>query len=184
MATSERGFEHYDPIPTSYGHDVRIYESSSANEPRLWMAIEKTERSQIDDPSVVHLTFGQAEQIIQTLQTAMAYHYQLARGTSCPYSDPHCPCNDPGESCNYRPVGDSPGWSPPDSFWRPVPCGHPAEPVAWVGPEGPVCHCGIFLDVGTSTSFVREHDESDVEWPLVSCSGCGCLVAVPQETER
>jgi hypothetical protein len=103
--------------------------------------------------------------------------------TACVYGDPFCPCQD-GDSCHYRPVGESEAWRPPDSFWRPVPCGHPENPVAWVGPLGAVCHCGILLDVGTSTSFIRDHYDGLEEWPLVPCTACGCLVAVPREAER
>ena len=73
---SDRGFKYWDPIATDYGHNVVIYESSAANEPYLWLGIDKTGRSQIEDLSRIHLTFEQAEQIISTLRAAMAIHYQ------------------------------------------------------------------------------------------------------------
>lgn len=102
----------------------------------------------------------------------------------CLYGDPACPCQD-GDLCNHRPYGDSFAEPPPASFWRVVPCGHPANPVAWIGRTGVICHCGSLLDPDASTSFVMEHDgDGAAEWPIVSCQNCGCHVAVPLEAEQ
>ncbi len=60
---------------------------------------------------------------------------------------------------------------PPDSFWREVPCGHPPEPVAWLSPSGPVCHCGCGLD---TTNVMQLNDGRQ----LVPCGKCGCYVSI------
>lgn len=67
----------------------------------------------------------------------------------------------------------------PADFWREVPCGHPADPVAWVGPDGPVCHCGRML----SAEPTIDHTDDLRHWPIVPCAKCGCYVAVPDKTD-
>jgi hypothetical protein len=102
--------------------------------------------------------------------------------SACLYGDPYCPCQD-GDACHYRQVGESLALQPPADWWHSALCGHPSNPVAWISPAmGAVCHCGVVLDVGSSTSFVQYY-EVGTEWPLVLCSACGCSVAVPQEEE-
>lgn len=64
---SDHGFKHYAPIATTYGHEVKVYESSAAVMPFVWLAI---------DERAAHLTFEQAQAVIATLEAAMANHYQ------------------------------------------------------------------------------------------------------------
>lgn len=57
-------------------------------------------------------------------------------------------------------------------FWRPVPCGHPPNPIAARAKGGNlVCHCGTFVNEAP---------------PLIElCRTCGCHVAkhVPTREE-
>lgn len=67
------------------------------------------------------------------------------------------------------------------SFFLPVPCGHPQDPVArwvdyeWLGDrhEVALCHCGRVLDPAGGRSI------EGAPGPVVSCDNCGCHVAVP-----
>lgn len=72
----------------------------------------------------------------------------------------------------------------PEGFWRPVPCGHPNDPVAiWTQVRGlnaetihvPLCHCGHALDKRTG------HYIEGAPGPVVPCDNCGCATAVPPE---
>ena len=76
---SHRGFKHYDPVPTDYGHEVRVYESSAAMSPHIWLAIELKEAVGGIDPVVAHAhcSIEQAEKIRDNLSAAIANHYQL-----------------------------------------------------------------------------------------------------------
>ena len=79
---TDRGFRHYEEIQTSYGHEIRIYESSAASAPHLWLDVSLTAegaaRSGIEVCSATaHCTFDQATQVRDTLDTAMKNHYQL-----------------------------------------------------------------------------------------------------------
>lgn len=38
---TDRGFSHLDPVDTTYGATVRIYESSAASGPHIWMNCEQ-----------------------------------------------------------------------------------------------------------------------------------------------
>ena len=35
---TERGFIHWSPVPTTYGHEVSVYESSAAEQACMWLA--------------------------------------------------------------------------------------------------------------------------------------------------
>ena len=69
---------------------------------------------------------------------------------------------------------------PPADFWRPVPCGHPPDPVGWQNPEGLwACHCGSLLNP-EEVLPTRPGGPK----PLVACHKCGCVVllaAAPSE---
>lgn len=63
----------------------------------------------------------------------------------------------------------------PREYWREVPCGHPAEPVAMYNAERwPVCHCGQLLDTAGLLPAPPE-----APGPLSHCQKCGCHVAIP-----
>jgi hypothetical protein len=74
------------------------------------------------------------------------------------------------------PSRTSGGWPPPRGFWREVPCGHPKNPVAAIGPDGPVCHCGLILNPKNSMDLL---DPVDGISEIVPCSQCGCGVGIP-----
>lgn len=70
------------------------------------------------------------------------------------------------------------------SFFLPVPCGHPQDPVArWVHVnfiephETPLCHCGRVLNVALG------HVVEGAPGPVVACDNCGCGVAIPPAPE-
>lgn len=80
---SDRGFRHYEPIRTDYGHEVRVYESSAAMEPCLWLALELTDEAAADahsgiapEAATAHLTIGQATAVRDALSAAIDGHYQ------------------------------------------------------------------------------------------------------------
>lgn len=68
---STRGFKHYAAIPADGSQTVRIYESSAESEPYLWMAVGGTKAH-----SYAHLTLDQARTVRDTLDAAIAGHYQ------------------------------------------------------------------------------------------------------------
>ena len=54
---SDRGFAQHQPIPagTAYGGTVRVYESSSALAPRIWLAVEALDDVPVSDDMGVWL---------------------------------------------------------------------------------------------------------------------------------
>ena len=78
--TSDRGFKHYQPIKTTYGAEVSVYESSAARGPHIWLKISQPdpkmagqlERAQ----AFAHMSIEQAEQVRDAIDAAIAYHYQ------------------------------------------------------------------------------------------------------------
>jgi hypothetical protein len=91
---SPRGFRHYEPIKSTYGHRIRVYESSAADAPHLWVNIEgrinyrpetvvvhrnslmgDTHEAQGD--AAAHMTLEQAKALRDALDTAIENHYQL-----------------------------------------------------------------------------------------------------------
>jgi hypothetical protein len=65
---TDRGFKHYGAIPVTRGNVVRVFESSAADGPHLWVTL--------DDPHG-HLTLDQAVQLRDTLTAAITGHYQV-----------------------------------------------------------------------------------------------------------
>lgn len=76
---------------------------------------------------------------------------------------------------DQNPTPDAHYSTPPLSWWRNMPCGHPPEPVAWwIVPDGPTCHCGRILD----STAGYEDPASGAPGPLVRCGECDCRVAI------
>ena len=76
---TDRGFKHFTPIATDYGHVVRVYESSAAESPHLWLAIDATDSALRGDKGIqtaAHLSLEQAEALRDSLTVAIATHYQ------------------------------------------------------------------------------------------------------------
>ena len=75
--TTDRGFKHYRELETSYGHVLRVYESSSAFEPHLWLAIDASETANGDHGELhVHLAEHEARGLRDLLDYALEHHYQ------------------------------------------------------------------------------------------------------------
>jgi len=62
---TERGFIVYDEFPDKYGMNVKIQESSSAEEPRLWVFVE-TEDTYIT--GAAHLNIEMVDRLIHALE--------------------------------------------------------------------------------------------------------------------
>lgn len=69
---SDRGFIHLPKLPGAYGGDVRVYESSAASSPHIWLSAGDRE---ID--ITLHLTLETAQQLIEQAQWLLANHYQI-----------------------------------------------------------------------------------------------------------
>jgi hypothetical protein len=74
---TDRGFRHYEPIDTLYGHKVLVYESSSAAEPAIWLSVGPGQTA----GGTAHMSLDQARQLIVALTAAIEGHYQT-RGDS------------------------------------------------------------------------------------------------------
>jgi hypothetical protein len=66
---SNRGFAIYGEVPTTYGDTVRIYESSSAEGPFIWLSIDKPEKG--IEHAAAHLSLEQALEIRDALKAAI-----------------------------------------------------------------------------------------------------------------
>lgn len=75
---SDRGFAQHQPIPggTAYGGTVRVYESSSALAPRIWLAVEALTQS-----ATIHLSLDAARALATDLIDLVEHHYQAKDGT-------------------------------------------------------------------------------------------------------
>ena len=83
LPTSERGFQQGDRIPSTYGGYIRVYESSAADGPHVWVNIVSPARlSSADDPNMVdgvaHLTLEDACALCNQLTRLIDNHYQLS----------------------------------------------------------------------------------------------------------
>jgi hypothetical protein len=69
VTTSDRGFRYLPVIRGEYGDEwVRVYESSAASGPHVWLRVRE------DEP--VHLTVENAVKLAEQLQFLVANHYQ------------------------------------------------------------------------------------------------------------
>lgn len=84
VTVSDRGFKHYMPIKGSVinaltdevvedGSLVRVYESSAAFEPYVWLAVGGREG---ESPAHAHLSMSAITVLIKQLQHVQANHYQ------------------------------------------------------------------------------------------------------------
>ena len=62
ITETNRGFHIYgDDVLTSYGHEVSVYESSSAEGPHVWLAVQRQESHGIPAcAAAAHLSLEQA----------------------------------------------------------------------------------------------------------------------------
>jgi hypothetical protein len=78
---SSRGFRFMDPVPSDYGGEVRVSESSSAMGPHLWLRV--TYPVDLNEPEgdmaegVAHLKLDDAARLRDQLTTLIDHHYQM-----------------------------------------------------------------------------------------------------------
>jgi hypothetical protein len=77
---SNRGFKHFEPVP-SYGGFMRVYESSAASGPHVWALIEcPVDMNDCAGPTkeaTVHLTLENAALLRDQLTYLIEHHYQV-----------------------------------------------------------------------------------------------------------
>lgn len=82
--TTDRGFKHLEPIEGDYGGHVKVYESSSAEQPKLWLQIAEPndinawcagDQSGGTHDATIHLTADNAWQLKEQLEWALEHHY-------------------------------------------------------------------------------------------------------------
>lgn len=78
---TDRGFKHFDEVPSEYGGGVRTYESSMAEYPCLWVMVKQpADLNRRDSPqieAVAHLTLENAALLRDQLTHLIDNHYQL-----------------------------------------------------------------------------------------------------------
>lgn len=79
---SNRGFKHHEPVPSEYGGNVRVYESSAASAPHIWVNVEcpvnmNDPRGPAKDASA-HLTLDNAILLRDQLTHLIENHYQTS----------------------------------------------------------------------------------------------------------
>lgn len=78
--TSERGFKRFPAIPSEYGGEISVYESSAASGPHVWLNAEcPVDLLEPDGPKLIasmHLTAENARRLGQQLIHLADNHYQ------------------------------------------------------------------------------------------------------------
>jgi hypothetical protein len=80
-AYNDRGFKHYAPIPSRYGGHIRVYESSLADSPHIWVMV--TAPVDLNNPggetheAPAHLALENAIRLRDQLTHLIDNHYQL-----------------------------------------------------------------------------------------------------------
>lgn len=78
---SNRGFDSLPGIPGAYGGEARVYESSAASGPHLWLHVEvPADLNEPAGPTVeatLHLTAEDAVKLSEQLRFLVDTHYQL-----------------------------------------------------------------------------------------------------------
>lgn len=75
---SERGFKQMEPFTCTYGSHVRVYESSSAESPHIWVNIDASpwHTEAKEGEGVAHLSLEQAALLRDQLNFLISNHYQ------------------------------------------------------------------------------------------------------------
>lgn len=73
--TTERGFSHLPPIPSTHGGEISAYESSSATEASVWVRIEEKMHGKDPVDAVVHLTLEDTVKLRDQLDWLIVNHY-------------------------------------------------------------------------------------------------------------
>lgn len=79
---TDRGFKHMPPIPGTYGGEVQVYESSSADHPHIWLKVSgpDTDPDESIPTGTVHLSVGDAERHIAHVRFLIDNHYHRQGG--------------------------------------------------------------------------------------------------------
>lgn len=78
---TDRGFRHLLPVSSTYGGHVRVYESSAASGPHVW--VTSVAPSDLNDPTspavevALHLTLEGAATLSDQLAWLVEHHYQV-----------------------------------------------------------------------------------------------------------
>ena len=77
---SERGFKQMEPITCDYGTGIRVHESSAAEAPHIWLALNE-DSTVLTKPTPgqahAHLSLEAAEQLRDQLDWLIEHHYQV-----------------------------------------------------------------------------------------------------------
>jgi hypothetical protein len=74
---TERGFTHMPSIPGQYGGDIRVYESSAAEGPHIWLcATAPLDLDGQPSRATMHLTVEDALKLADQLHYLAEHHYQ------------------------------------------------------------------------------------------------------------
>ncbi len=78
--SDDRGFSALPAIPSTYGGEVRVYESSAAMHPHVWFAVSwPTDLNRPHGERVsghLHLTVESAQHLAEQLLHVVEHHYQ------------------------------------------------------------------------------------------------------------
>lgn len=80
VTTSDRGFDSLPPIPSEYGGEVSVYESSAAIGPHVWLRAKAP--VDLNNPGgewrevPIHLTAENAWRLAEQLRYLVEHHYQ------------------------------------------------------------------------------------------------------------
>lgn len=77
---SDRGFKFLPPVTDNYGARVKVYESSSAEHPHIWLKAESPENPNFPGENIneayLHLTVEKATELAEQLLYLVENHYQ------------------------------------------------------------------------------------------------------------
>lgn len=83
IEVTERGFVQMPEIVGTYGGSVQVYESSSAEEPHIWVKVIDENGTE----AVLHLPLRKVKLFIGQLQYLKSNHYQVRYKSERPDSD-------------------------------------------------------------------------------------------------
>lgn len=76
ITTTDRGFDHMQPVPSEYGGEVRVSESSNAEYPGVWLRTVEAMPGKPDIETAINLTADNAWLLGRQLLWLVVNHYQ------------------------------------------------------------------------------------------------------------
>jgi hypothetical protein len=77
---TDRGFIHMPKVPSSYGGGVKVYESSAASHPHIWLTAQAPANLNLRDgeqvEAPIHLRIEDAVTLYRQLGFLIRHHYQ------------------------------------------------------------------------------------------------------------